>query len=618
MAPNWQSPAPFPGVEDPNFIQGKKDIAKQLGLPIETHCQDDNEGQIPTVDFICSELKKCQDVELGLTFDGGGGHWVTAVGCTKYSDGSVKLKIHDPDDDLTGDVNYWVGQRSGGYLSLINYKDKSGNNLPNIIDIVCAESPIPIEVKKTVWNPATGRWDTSRVAKVCDNLTFNCTIHASCFNLSNITVTDILSCSLNYTNNATVHYPNGTTAKIEPEVSYYPCNNTTVKWFFPGPLNKSETITITFDAHKVKCCNNTNTQYVTAWCNETGKWVNSTSNTVDIFCKKRIGVERKKTPVQPQDQFTVNITVDPACHCVYGAQYDLYYNTSVVRAETQVKGPFLGDSSETIVVINEIDQTNGIVSYAETRKENESGVTKAGTLATIQFTAIGERGDIGNLNLSDVIIVDCNNTPNYDTIIENGTVEITNNTQPVANGTSKHQINNVAKKYPCNTVLCSCSHDPDYPGKGGNITYIQWAFGDGQYGTSEGPHLNNCTCKEHRYESWQWEPIGDPNGDYVPFNAVLTVTDDGCPELTNTTDFNVTVYIAGDANGDGRVNILDAVYVGKHWGEDCSTTTDPCADCEGYLWGDEEQQDKADLNNDCVINILDAVIIGANWGHAAW
>jgi hypothetical protein len=110
------------GVTAANFTKGKKNITKYLKLPIETHCQGDGEGQIPTVDFICSELEKCQDVELGMAFDGGGGHMVTVVGYTKYSDGSVKLKIHDPDDNLTGDANYWVGQRSGGYLSLINYQ----------------------------------------------------------------------------------------------------------------------------------------------------------------------------------------------------------------------------------------------------------------------------------------------------------------------------------------------------------------------------------------------------------------------------------------------------------------------------------------------------------------
>jgi len=99
----------------------------------------------------------------------------------------------------------------------------------------------------------------------------------------------------------------------------------------------------------------------------------------------------------------------------------------------------------------------------------------------------------------------------------------------------------------------------------------------------------------------------------VPFNATLTVTDDGCPELSNSTEFLVMVYIAGDANGDGKVNILDAVLVGKHWRAACNESV-PCC---GYLW-DDEHADEADLNNDCKINILDAVIIGANWRHTAW
>jgi hypothetical protein len=109
----------------------------------------------------------------------------------------------------------------------------------------------------------------------------------------------------------------------------------------------------------------------------------------------------------------------------------------------------------------------------------------------------------------------------------------------------------------------------------------------------------------------------------VPFDVQLEVTDDGCPELTNTTNFTIDVYIAGDANGDGEVNILDAVWVGKHWRETCSgdiqnPIPDYCGDCNGYLWGAETQKDGADLNNDCEVNILDAVIVGANWRHVAW
>ncbi|MBN1761987.1 MAG: dockerin type I repeat-containing protein, partial [Methanomicrobia archaeon] len=143
-------------------------------------------------------------------------------------------------------------------------------------------------------------------------------------------------------------------------------------------------------------------------------------------------------------------------------------------------------------------------------------------------------------------------------------------------------------------------------------------------GTSEGLPVDNCTCKEHKYESWLWNTTTEA---YDPFTVLLTVTDDGCPEETNSTEFPITVYIAGDANGDGEVNIIDAVWVGKHWREECPAPADPenpCAtECTGYLWFAEQdehwaQKDGADLNNDCEIDILDAVVIGANWRHTAW
>ena len=67
------------------------------------------------------------------------------------------------------------------------------------------------------------------------------------------------------------------------------------------------------------------------------------------------------------------------------------------------------------------------------------------------------------------------------------------------------------------------------------------------------------------------------------------------------------INIAGDANADGEVNILDATYVGLEWGE---TSTN--------YWQGNEEGDRADLNNDCKVNILDAVIIGACWGNVAY
>ncbi len=76
--------------------------------------------------------------------------------------------------------------------------------------------------------------------------------------------------------------------------------------------------------------------------------------------------------------------------------------------------------------------------------------------------------------------------------------------------------------------------------------------------------------------------------------------------MDNSTTIPVNVYIAGDGNGDGCVDIFDATIVGLEWGK---TTTD--------YWATNERGDKADLNNDREVDIFDAVIIGANWGYLA-
>ena len=336
--------------------------------------------------------------------------------------------------------------------------------------------------------------------------------------------------------------------------------------------------------------------------NETNNSITNTFHKSDLT----IYVDPSYLDVTPQHQFDVNITVDPAGLEIYGVEYYLTYNVSVLRAESQVKGPFLGTTSETIVVVNEIDRGAGIVSYAETRKDSDSGVNVTGISSVIQFTAIGAAGECTDLDLYGVIIV---NTAGgqVTAIIEDGEVCLTNNQAPVAAGCTKHLHNNAQKKFECLAQLCSNSTDPD----GDDIVYIRWSFGDGEYGTSEG--LGVCPCKLHSYTSWIWEPFGDPTGGYVPFNASLTVTDNGDPQLENTTYFNVSVYLAGDANYDGTVNILDAVLIGLTWDEECTGT-----DCCELLWTDNEMADKADLNNDCKINILDAVIVGTMWDHNAY
>lgn len=71
--------------------------------------------------------------------------------------------------------------------------------------------------------------------------------------------------------------------------------------------------------------------------------------------------------------------------------------------------------------------------------------------------------------------------------------------------------------------------------------------------------------------------------------------DDG---VRTTATVSVRVYSPGGTNGDGVVNVLDAVTMGGHW----QTSRDE----PGYSGA-------ADLNNDGVVNIFNAVIVGRNW-----
>jgi len=267
----------------------------------------------------------------------------------------------------------------------------------------------------------------------------------------------------------------------------------------------------------------------------------------------------------------INITYDPS----------VVHITAVNNSEFDNLYPVI-DNSIGLVKIGVVDYGDGL-----------SGNVK---LADLMLKAVGNADETSTFAISINELKEAGATEtSISASVDNGTAIL--NLPPVAIPRSLHRYNNIGSSYPCKTILTgSASYDLS---SNGSITNYEWDFDDGQSSAGE--------TVEHIYETWKWNGTSYR---YEPFNVRLTVKDNG--GLTNTTALPVNVYMAGDANGDGKVNILDAVIVGREWREECTPSL------TSYSWGERERADRADLNNDCKINILDAVIIGANWRQTAW
>jgi len=292
-------------------------------------------------------------------------------------------------------------------------------------------------------------------------------------------------------------------------------------------------------------------------------------------------------------QFDVAIQVDPMGASVYGVEYELTFDPTAIHAEWQTEVDFLMQGgTNTNVYTNNIENNAGTISFAATRKDTGTGATQPGTLSTIHFTAI-KQGANTTLILTDVKASDPGAQP-IPVDINNSEVEVCDNKPPVAIGKTMFKYNNVGTKYISKAYFDgSESNDTD-----GNIINYIWYFGDGNYGAGE--------TYDHVYGTWNWNGVS-----YDPFEVMFTVEDDATPMMDNSITIPVNVYIAGDANGDGEVDIFDATITGLEWGHMAAFNGDT-------YWYDNERGDQADLNNDQEVDIFDAVIIGANWGHTAW
>jgi hypothetical protein len=114
------------------------------------------------------------------------------------------------------------------------------------------------------------------------------------------------------------------------------------------------------------------------------------------------------------------------------------------------------------------------------------------------------------------------------------------------------------------------------------VNYV-WNFGDSNTTSGNYPTIAHTYAAAGNYTVML--NITDASG----FNGSVT----GKVVVQNST------VLIGDINGDGVVNILDAILL---------------ANAFGSVPGNSNWNPKADLNGDGVVNILDAIILANNWG----
>lgn len=131
------------------------------------------------------------------------------------------------------------------------------------------------------------------------------------------------------------------------------------------------------------------------------------------------------------------------------------------------------------------------------------------------------------------------------------------------------------------TRIAGVASDPD-----GTVTNVTLELPDGSV---IGAGTGNEWTSEVRFGRSTWE---DGSYERVPVQ-VRAVDNDGA---ANATAVRTRVFIAGDATGDGVVDIFDAVAVGQNWDTGANV---------------------ADMNNDGEVDAVDAAILGQNWNETA-
>ena len=296
--------------------------------------------------------------------------------------------------------------------------------------------------------------------------------------------------------------------------------------------------------------------------------------------------------VEIHTTFQINVSVSQVTDLA-AWEFKLYYPNKYLNATQIQEGSFLKTAGQTSFFVKEFtdnyNETHGVIWAFCTLIGQGPGATGNGTLATVTFKAkfVGT----AVLKLAETDMLDSQMPPNHIShVTKDGTVNIIG-----------HDIA-VTHVIPLKTII----------GQGctANINVIivnQGAFTE-TFNVTLYANTTLIETKEITLNSnasiiitFTWNTTGFVKGNYTAWAYAWPVQGETETEDNTFTDGVVYVGIPGDINGDGIVDIYDALLL---------------AGAYGATSGQPNWNPNIDINGDGIVDIYDAIILAGNYGEA--
>ena len=315
------------------------------------------------------------------------------------------------------------------------------------------------------------------------------------------------------------------------------------------------------------------------------------------FSAYRISAASTAIVVDPQtsivnfgDTFSVNIKVNYVVN-LHAWQLSLYYLRSILNCTNATEGPFLNNSKGTFfgkTITSNYNATHGrLLAYSTILGSNT--VNGSGVILKVTFKAVG--GDNTALTLADTLLGD-NEVPSQNI----PHVDVSGSVNVVGAPLAEIAVTDVTPYKKVVGQGYSSNINVTIENRGGYAeTFNVTLFASTTLIIAQATTLtsgNSITL------TLTWNTSGFAYGNYTMRAVADTVTGETNTTNNSFTDGKIYVSIPGDINGDGTVDVFDAVLLAGAAGSTPNTPT----------WNPN-----ADINNDSLIDVFDAVILA---GHA--